>query len=230
MDLLFNDVNKNIRSTLSPDSFKIKRIQQDFDESDDVFLIDDNGNKIMDAGLSLPNDKAWIYLNRAHCYKKGTNGVLMNLSDIERLNAYRVFFKMLFDPMQVKSLRAFVFTHINGLNISEDELQKIGFFWIKSPSDSRYVFLNPNFKTQLGYYTSDPHVLESCSTEYSRLKAAQNRYVEYQREQLEIVHLGLDDYKTEENYEGINTARLQQNHLQEVLANFEGEVQINKDH
>lgn len=215
MKLIFRDDNLKKRNTLKLDSVRLGRYSEDFDEENDVFLLDDKGRTVLHAEVAMPEDKAWAMINRIHLYgESDENGVQMNMKEEDRIPTLRSFFEMLFNQLEVSHLNAAVYIDLFS-NISEVELQKLGFFGIYW--GDRFILLNPKFPDLIGYYTNDKKTIDGCMSLFNRLETFEKRYVAKQKERLNVVENSL-----QEEPEGVlHDAWIEeQEFLRAVLANF----------
>ena len=84
MKTIFEEEKEREWNELNESSIKLRSrdIYDGIDDSEEMTLLDDNDNKILDALFYLPEDKAYIVLNRVHfgkLYQKNEKEALRKL-------------------------------------------------------------------------------------------------------------------------------------------------------
>lgn len=206
MIVTFNENGERKFNSLSKKSLKIRYGDFEPDNFEIVNAYDNEGNKLLDAEIYSPLDKAYIIINRVH-FKVSSKEKQKEL--LEQFMEYLLY------PTNLNYVASAIYVDVVGFNIAEDVLQEVGFF---PKLRNVYVLLNWSFEKALSAQDISKDVKMAMMQDYLALKDIKLAYMDTIRKQLLEAKNALRDFLANPAYRPMMAAKkIEIQYLENIL-------------
>jgi len=211
MKVLFENEQEKEWNKLNKNSvkFRLSDLEQ-IEKMENVTFLDENDKKISDAEIYLPPSKAYIIINRVHFGEAGRVFDGDKEAILKRMISYFLY------PKNLKYLASALYLELEGSNIPEEILERIGFYPIRG-NNSIFRMLNREFDCFLEYSPTDKEIKSMILQMYKELVAEDRKYLDDIRNQLEVARKHLQAFISQGSVVMIEAKREEIAHYEAIL-------------
>lgn len=209
MRAVFEEDQERAYNKLNKNSVKFRmRDFGEYDRMQTLVFFDDNDKRMSDAEIYLPQDKAYIVLNRIHFGEPGKVFEGSEKEALKRMTSY------LFYPSNLKYLASAIYIHLPESGISEDMANELGFCPF---GDIAVRLLNRNFEQFLEHAPDDADVKNEVLQAYSALRDKDKAYLDVIRKQLTGAKESLQIFEEQGNQVMVEAKKEEIRHYEAIL-------------
>lgn len=201
----WNKLNVNSVKFRTGDLDEIEKMQG-------IIFYDDNGKKISDAEIYLPQEKAYIIINRVHFGEAGKVFSGDKKDILKRMITYLLY------PGNLRYLASAVYVDIVESGIPSEIIEELGFY----PRDSYmriFRLINNNFEQFLEHAPVDETIKNKMLQTYRELIDKDKVHLDLIRKELERAKEGLQSFTEQGNETMIEAKKTEIEHYEAILGN-----------
>ncbi len=180
MKAIFEEEQEREWNKLNRNSVKLRSMDLDeIDKMQGIVFFDDNNKRISDAEIYLPQDKAYIVINRVHFGEVGKAFDEDKKEILKRMISYFLY------PGNLEYLASAIYIKLVGSGISNDIAEELGFYPQGNYSTGIVRLLNKDFERFLEHTPIGEEVKNKILKAYRELRVKDQDYLDIIRKQLE---------------------------------------------
>ncbi len=207
---IFEKHKERSLNVLNNDSVKLSFNYIDkIDNFEDFTLLDENGEKILDTSILLPQNKAYIVFCRVHFGNLYENNIKIAISKL---------LQYLLHENDLNYITSAIYLDILASNIPIYLAEEIGFFPYFLNSLNLYVYPNMNFIKEIENIIIDSKTKKALLKDFSNLNTIYNKYLSHIQRSLELEEAYLADLmETDSNQDLVQMKENNIKHYKHIL-------------
>lgn len=207
---IFEKHKERSLNVLNNDSVKLSFNYIDkIDNFEDFTLLDENGEKILDTSILLPQNKAYIVFCRVNFGNLYENNIKIAISKL---------LQYLLHENDLNYITSAIYLDILASNIPIYLAEEIGFFPYFLNSLNLYVYPNMNFIKEIENIIIDSKTKKALLKDFSNLNTRYNKYLSHIQRSLELEEAYLADLmETDSNQDLVQMKENNIKHYKHIL-------------